>query len=373
MALKRVSKVALAMAVALLFPPVLASGQQEQSVRVEGCGTVIGGDVAQAKDEALIDARVKALQEVSGVYLEADALAQDEGLFDSVVRAKAAGYIKSDRVLSEGARPDGRYCVQVEAWVIPGELRERLQSLVSELAIVVVLPERNMGASNTPAAVEGEIVQRLVDAHYRVFDSEHAQSLRKREVADAARRGDLDEARRIAQRFLANIIITGPIESSFSQNNGGIISAHARGTVRAIEAETGRIIATFTQQGVRGFALSDDQAGRKALAEFGKAAAAALLPGLDEHFKRKDRSIEVRARGLADENALARFKSFLQAVRWVQDVQQRSFAREESVLTLSYPEKTVYLASRLGREPGYRLVEFDRVRIVVDASDKVTK
>lgn len=190
--------------------------------------------------------------------------------------------------------------------------------------------------------------------------------MRNREITEAARRVDLDEVRRIGLRFLANIIIIGEVKSEFSQNNAGIISAHARGTLRAIEAETGRIIATFSQQGIRGFALSDIQAGRKALAEFGAAAATSLLARLDEHFKRKDRLVEIRVRGLADENALARFKSFLQALRWVQGVEQRSFSSAESVLNLTYPEKTVYLASRIGREAGYRLVEFDRARVVIE-------
>ncbi len=354
----------------LVLAPLPGWAQQEQSVQTEGCGTIIGGDVAQAKDEAVIAARVKAVEQASAVLVDSDALVQNEMLLDAVVRTRAAGYVKADRVLSEDRRPDGTYCVRIEAWVIPGELKVKLQSLVSEMAIVVVLPETNMGTPNASPVVEGEIVQRLVDANYRVFDPQHVQSLRNREIAEAARRGELEEVRRIGLRFLANIIITGDVKSEFSQNNAGIISARARGTVRAIEAETGRIIATFSQQGVRGFALSDIQAGRKALAEFGVGAAITLLARLDEHFKRKDRVIEVRVRGLTDENGLTRFKSFLQALRWVQGVEQRHFSPEESVLSLTYPEKTVYLASRIGREPSHRLVEFDRSRIVVEVGAK---
>ncbi len=350
----------------LFLVPFLGWAQQEQSVKVEGCGTVIGGDVAQAKDEAVIAARVKAVEQASAVLVDSDTLVQNEMLLDAIVRTRAAGYIKADRILSEDRKPDGTYCVQIEAWVIPGELREKLQSLVSELAVVVVLPETNMGAPSAPATVEGEIVRRLVEANYRVFDPQHVQTLRNREITEALRRGDREDARRIGLRFLANVIITGDVKAEFSQNNAGIISAHARGTVRAIEAETGRIIATFSHQGVRGLALSDDQAGRKALGEFAKGAATALLARLDEHFKRKDRLLEVRVRGLADENALARLTSFLQALRWVQDVQRRSFSPAESVLNLTYPEKTVYLASRIGREPDYRLVEFDRSRVVIE-------
>jgi len=363
----RIVKLA-AVAVLVLALGTFASSevQQEQSVQVEGCGTIIGGDIAQAKDEAVIAARVKAVEQVAAVSIDSDTLLQNELLIDAVVRTRAAGYIKADRILSEDRRPDGTYCVRIEAWVLAGEVRKVLPDLVSELAIVVVMPETNMGAPNVPPVVEGEIVQRLVDANYRVLDPQHVEFLRKREVAETLRRGDLEMARQISIRFLASIIITGEVKSEFSQNNAGIISAHARGSVRAIEAETGQIIATFNQQGVRGFALSDDQAGRKALAEFGNRAATALLGRLDEHFKRKDRMMEVRVRGLAGEDALARFKSFLQALRWVQGVEQKSFSPGESLLTLRYPEKTVYLASRIGREPGFRLVEFDRAKIVVE-------
>jgi hypothetical protein len=350
----------------LALKPLQVWAQQVDSVQVEGCGTIVGGDIAQAKDEAVIAARVKAVEQVAGVLLDSDTLLQNEILFDSVVRARAAGYIKADRILSEDRRPDGTYCVRIEAWVLTGEVRKVLPELVSELAIVVVIPETNMGAPNTPPIVEGEIVQRLVDANYRVLDPRHVEFLRKREVAEALRREDREVARQISLRFLASIIITGEVRSEFSQNNAGIISAHARGTVKAIEAETGQIIATFSQQAIRGFALSDIQAGRKALAEFANQAATALLARLDEHFKRKDRMMEVRVRGLADENALARFKSFLQALRWVQGVEQKSFSPAESLLTLKYPEKTVYLASRIGRESGFRLVEFDRGKIVVE-------
>ena len=363
----RCNKVIAWAAVAILaLVPGWGWAQEEKSVQVEGCGTIIGGDIAQAKDEAVIAARVRAVEQVAAVSIDSDTLLQNELLIDAVVRTRAAGYIKADRIISEDRRPDGTYCVRIEAWVLAGEVRKVLTDLVSELAIVVVVPETNMGAPNVPPVVEGEIVQRLVDANYRVLDPQHVEFLRRRDVAEALRRGDLEVARQISLRFLASIIITGEVKSEFSQNNAGIISAHARGSVRAIEAETGQIIATFNQQGVRGFALSDEQAGRKALAEFGNRAATALLARLDEHFKHKDRMMEVRVRGLADEDALARFKSFLQALRWVQDVQQKSFSPGESLLTLKYPEKTVYLASRIGREPGFRLVEFDRAKIVVE-------
>ena len=340
--------------------------QQEQSVQTQGCGTVIGGDVAQAKDEALVAARVKAVESVATVYVDSDTLVQNEMLLDAVVRTRAAGLIKADRVLSEDRRSDGTVCVRIEAWVVPGAVQEKLPELISELSVVVLLTETTMSAVNAPGVVEGEIVQRLVEAGYRVFDLQRIQQIRRRELGEAARRGDQEEVRRIGLRFLANIVVAGEVRAEFSQNNAGIVSAHARGELRVIETDTGRIIGSVARQGVRGFALSDDQAGRKALAEFGSQAVRGVLGQLDEHFRRKDRTIEVAIRGLADEAALARFKGFLQALRWVQDVQEQRFAPGESILRLTYPEKTVYLASRIAREPGFQVAHFDRNRVVVD-------
>src|SRR5512146_1516701 len=230
--------------------------QQEQSIQTEGCGTVIGGDVAQAKDEALVAARVKAVESVATVHVDADTLVQNEMLLDAVVRTRATGLIKADRILSEDRRSDGTLCVRIEAWVVPGAVQEKLPELISELSVVVLLTETNMSAVNAPGVAEGEIVQHLAEAGYRVFDLQRIQQIRRRDLAEAARRGEQEEVRRIGLRFLANIVVAGEIRADFSQNNAGIVSAHARGEIRIIEADTGRIIGSVARQGVRGFALS---------------------------------------------------------------------------------------------------------------------
>ena len=61
-----------------------------------------------------------------------------------------------------------------------------------------------------------------------------------------------------------------------------------------------------------------------------------------------------------------RTKAFLEKQRWVSGVEEKGFSPEQSVLVVTYPEKTLYLASRLGREPRYKLLEFDRARILME-------
>jgi hypothetical protein len=214
--------------------------------------------------------------------------------------------------------------------------------------------------------VENELVSKLVEAGYRVLDFATVQKLVKRDQLAALLRGDEQAAREIGLRFLSNLIVVGQATTRFSQNNQGIVSAYARVTARAIESETGRIVANVSVDQVRGFGASPEAAGERALVNAAKPSAERLLQALDGFFKKKERRIEVRVRNLPSLDEYRRAKAFLEKQRWVSEVAEGGFASEVSLLTLTYPEKTLYLASRLGREPRYRLLEFDRSRIFME-------
>lgn len=332
----------------------------------EGFGTVFGGDLAQARDEALIDASRRALEQVAGVQVDAETITRNQALFDQLIRTQSRGIIQSVDVLEDGKLPDGRYRVRVTARVKAGEVKDKLESLVSELALVVLIPEQNLGQPTAQPIVENEVVSRLEEAGYRVLDHATLQKLAKRDQVAALLRGDEQAAREIGLKFLSNLIVIGQATTRFSQRNNGIISAYARVTARAIESETGRIIANVSLEQVRGFGRSAETAGETALGNAKKAAAEQLVQKLDAYFKKKERRIEVRVKSLPSVDEYRRAKAFLEKQRWVSGVEEAGYAPEVSLITLVYPEKTLYLASRLGREPRYKLLEFDRARILME-------
>lgn len=332
----------------------------------EGFGTVFGGDLAQARDEALIDASRRALEQVAGVQVDAETITRNQALFDQLIRTQSRGIIQSVDVLEEGKLPDGRYRVRVSARVKAGEVKDKLESLVSELALVVLIPEQNLGQPTAQPIVENEVVSRLEESGYRVLDYATLQKLAKRDQVAALLRGDEQAAREIGLKFLSNLIVIGQATTRFSQRNNGIVSAYARVTARAIESETGRIVANVSLEQVRGFGRSAETAGETALGNAKKAAAEQLVQKLDAYFKKKERRLEVRVKSLPSVDEYRRAKAFLEKQRWVSGVEEAGYAPEVSVITLVYPEKTLYLASRLGREPRYKLLEFDRVRILME-------
>jgi hypothetical protein len=363
-------KALIALAAALLalgrapFPQAQA---EVRTVQAEGYGSIIGGDTAQARDEAIIDARVRALEQVAGVFVDARTLVENEMLLDSMVRDRTQGLVTSYRVLKEGPTGDGRYRVVVEARVSPEDVKEKLQGLSSDFAIVVMVQETNLGRPHGPPIVENSIITKLVEAGYRVADPGQVLKVRERDRMKALLENDLDAIKAIAGRFLANLLVMGRALSEPSQVTQGILSARARVSVRVVEAETGRILVNREMGDIRGFDLAQDRAGQKALRAAGEAITEYLLEQLDQHFKRKERTVEVRVRGLASVEELQAFKNLLQSLRWVSDIQEKVYDPKESLVVLRYPEKTLYLAGRIGRERGYRVVYFDRTRIVIDA------
>ncbi len=343
------------------------AAQPPRTVTAEGYGTVLGGDMARARDEAIIDARVRALEQVAGVFVDAKTLVENEVLLDAMVRDPTKGLVIGYKVLKEGPARDGRYRVLIEARAVLEEVKQELLRLTSDFAMVVIIQERNLGQIQSPPIVENAVVTKLVEAGYSVADPDQVLKVRERDRMKALLDNDLDAIKAIAGHFLANLLVMGQALSEPSQVTEGILSARARVSLRVVEAETGRVLVNREVGDIRGFDLAPDRAGQKALRAAGEAIAEYLQEQLDQRFERKERTVEVRVRGLASVEDLQRFKNLLQDLRWVSDIQEKVYDPGESVITLRYPEKTLYLAGRIGREPGYRVVQFDRTRILVEA------
>jgi hypothetical protein len=333
--------------------------------QAEGFGTVLNQDVAQARDEALIDARRRALEQVAGVQVEADTLTRNQMLFDQLVRTQTRGVIQSDRVVEEAPTGDGRYRVRIEAWVKGGDVQDRLEAVLADLSVIVIVPERNL--DQPLAKVEDEIVARL-GRDYDVRDREHVAKVAARDQAIALLKGDEQRARELGLKFLANVIVVGEASARVSQRSSGIVSAYARVSARVIEAETGRVIGSVSLSQIRGFAADEVTAGERALGAAARQAAGQVRAALDAYARRKERQIEVRVRKLPSVDVYRRFKAYLDKLRWVSGVTEVGYAAGEAVIQITYPEKTLYLATRIASDESrrYRVIEFERSRILVE-------
>ncbi len=363
--------VALAVLVVLACPVAADNAEAGLvSVEAEGMAPIIDGDIPQARDEAIEDAKVKAVEQVVGVFIDSETLVANTLLLSSMVRCSSAGYVREARVINERQDPPGMYRVTIEAWVKPEQLKNGVaEELRSNETVVIMLEESIDADPLDPPILTDRLIQELLDRGFQVIDHNHAALLRERDKLMAAAGGDQAAAQEIGLRFLAGVVITGSARARFSQDNEGIISSMATVSVKAIESDTAEIVAAASLRRVKGFALDRYQAGEKALLEAADQVVTEenLIDRLQDYVGRTERKLTIEVSGLVERVDATRFANFLDVTRWVQTPICDSFAPERSVFTCTYAHPTVFLATRLDRRGEFQVTEYSRNRIVVTA------
>lgn len=331
----------------------------------KGCGTILGGDAERAADEAVIAARRSAIEKAFGVLVDAETIVKNSALFDSFVKNKTGGFVKSFEILSK-KQTAGRVCVEIEAWVLPRKLKERLNDLVSNISVIVQIPETNCGRRSRRAIVENMIIKKLVRSNYKVLDARRSSAINRRDISIALEGRDKRAAARLRLKFLSNIIIGGEAATEISQRRGRIVSARAEVEARVVVAETGQVLEIFSAES-KGFRRNCRGAGRNALRKAGKQASDDIVKALDEYIHRSEREVEIHIRGIPNDTIFRKIGFLVKSERWVTMGNEPQYSRDNSVYFVKYPEKTIYLATSLARKPELRLKleEFGWTRAVL--------
>jgi|GEM_PF-2383671 len=344
-------------------PCLCRAGQEVRVVEVEGVAPVIDNDLIQARDEALADARVRAIEQVAGVKVEARAVYGRELMLADEFDITAGGVLQDERILSQGLGPDGLYRVGLKASVSPDGLGDRLKRMLREDAVVLALREDNLGTATGVNLFENRLRAELSRAGYqRITAQEPGQD----EIRDGP---DRDWVETVGFKHLADVVIAGRISSSPSgQHAPGLCSAHANGWLRVFLVREGRTLAAAVAQSVRGFGPDMEQAGQAALSNAAKALCADVLRRV---APRRTRQVRVVVSGIPDFHSFKKYKGLIAAMRWVHSVEEQSYNPARTVFTLGYAESPGLLASRLGRFRDFQVQGYDpdEIRIKVKPPD----
>lgn len=77
------------------------------------------------------------------------------------------------------------------------------------------------------------------------------------------------------------------------------------------------------------------------------------------------KTVTVEARDFPDMAAFRRLSNLLGKMRWVESIETGSFDEGNGTITLRYPEKLVYLATRIDRDNKFKLLTMDDRSIIV--------
>ncbi len=294
--------------------------------RIQGEAPIIS-DEFSAKDEAERDAQRRAI-ETNGVIIESSSLTNNLQLVNDVVNSRTVGVISSSEIL-ETKVEDGIYYVFLQACV--GDVPETvLSSIKAELESLGYLLKQELGnprivikaqSSNLSVASVTEI--RLAD-----YFTGLGFSLRNAAVEDCQ---SLESLQGIADILICANIQAEPQASTVRE---GMFSARATLRLEASRVANNQIIASINGESGPKPAFSAEKAANDAVNE-------GLEPILEDFTSKiiqnlnastsSASSIEITVTNIEDLTDLTRVKGFVQSIRGVESLIDRSFSEGEAV------------------------------------------
>ncbi|MBS0154381.1 MAG: flagellar assembly protein T N-terminal domain-containing protein [Nitrospira sp.] len=354
-------------AVVLCARLATAAEHDPKVVVAQGVATVLSDKADTARDVALQDALRQAVEQAVGTVVESNTLVQNFQLVESNIYTKTKGYVQRYTLLNE--RQEGPlYKVSVQAIVDMGSLERDLDALgllyqrMKKPRVMVVILEIQRGIRSVEAAAETEMIRKLVQSGFMVVDQEQIQTIRASDQINKLVGGDLKTAQLLGRQHGAEVLIVGKGVSEGAIRGGPLanfVSVRARVEARAIRTDTGDILAA---EGVSapGLDLSEQVAGKNALAAAGEKWVEAALPAILDRWSKEangGNSVQVVVSGLTFAQ-LGKFKERLKTeVRGVKDIHQRSFTANVAMLDVDVKGSAQELADDIVRKnfPSFKI------------------
>lgn len=334
-----------------------------QAVTVKGCAalSVYGGDEPRTRDEAITRAKVQALEEAGGVYVDKQVLLQNTLLLHSYVKNETDGFMRGKRLIREWKEGDN-LCVEIEAWIVKGDEAKKsaLRSLISNTTIIVDIPETYNEEEVFTRSMEESLEDGISAAGFRLLDKAQAEVIREKEKKALQFDGDPESAKRLGLRYLSNLVVKGYAKCKDSQINGKIHSGRTNVRVKGVVSDTAAIQFPFRKSGVKGFGLDFERACEESRENAAKEAVGPVVEGLGKYLNANKRIINVNAHNISSGTQYRKLENFIKTFPWVEDMETGSYNEKAQTATFEVPykERTVYLATRFDRSADYHLVSF---------------
>ncbi|MDZ7262853.1 MAG: flagellar assembly protein T N-terminal domain-containing protein, partial [candidate division KSB1 bacterium] len=193
-----------------------------QQITATGTGTIYGGDVALARDQAIDNALRRAVEQAMGTWVQSEVVVQNYMVVEDNILNWSSGYVRNYQIVSEYQKTPELYEVTLQAEVEMADLMKDMDAVKSLLAkagnprIMIIMNEQNIGESydqyhffNVDMTVaETAMMQTFMDKGFEVVDPATVRANIKRAQALAALEGDNKAAAAIGQSFEAEVVIT---------------------------------------------------------------------------------------------------------------------------------------------------------------------
>lgn len=263
------------------------------TIEVEGMAPVLNNDLAQAREMAITDALRKAVEQITGTFIDVNTESKNYQIITDTIKANSEGYVSGYDVL-DGWKEQDYYKVRVRATVKRDAVKQTVDSL--KLTLLRAGKPRLMILIAEPVA-ETQLTQGFISSGFPVVDQSKVQQLLDTKLGQLALSGDGEALAQLAGQYQAEILIIGNAKPERIGETDGIIACNAYLSVRAVRPDTGETLAsqTFNERGVD---LSENNAYQKALAKVSDRMVEYLKGQLGKQLVDNERTVQIAIQGI---------------------------------------------------------------------------
>ena len=335
----------------------------------EGVGVIIDDNTAMARDQAIQDALRLVVEQTAGTMVSSETLVQNYEVLRDQIYSKSQGYIQRYEVTDESVEGN-LYKVKIQAAVAEGNLKNDIMALGLLMArknmprVMIMVAEQNVGmhyysywwgvkAGTADLSIaENVLMEKLTRKGFLIVD--HAMTSKTLEIKAPYKIESLDNdaVRSIGNIYDAEIVIYGKALSKLAGSVLGtsMKSAQADVSLRVVDTDTGRVIASATEHAAA-VHPNEVTAGADALRIATDAIADRLLQQIVSQWSQDvggGSLIRMVVSDISSYSRLVKLKEMIQKrVRGVSGLYQRDFNAGTATLDVSVPTTAQKLADEL--------------------------
>ncbi len=359
----------LLVALIVLFPLQSYAAKCIESVGV-GEASVIRGDRASAKVEAMARAKWDAIEKALGVTTSVKTVVQNFSLLDEVIKNEVGGFIRDVKILNEENYED-MVRVKVKGCVYPKEAEKALSFISRDTAFSVLIVTKRQGSVELDEMnpVSTELINILNQQGFKVYDFAGDPNVDPFQIEVAIAKRRFISLRSYMSKVLSGAMVVGKVDLIPSTRAGQDIGYGISSPFNVVTARLNYYLLARDDRGVRiiasgslsaqGRAPNVDDAGYKAMEALAKRLGGDIMGKLERYMATKRKVVTVVVRGVKSTRQNFSIKEKLQRVPWVQSVEDLGLGR----FKVNYLENTVYLANAVERMPELDLIRFSPTEI----------
>ena len=328
------------------LPSSLSWAEETKFVTAEGVAAVQQGAIDIARDAAVEDAQKKAIEQAIGIFIDSQTQVENFQLISDNILSQVKGYVTRYNLIDE-RQDSGLLRVRINAEISLGKLSDDLSAIGILMArmhkprTMILIAEQNIGSElrawwaeprgqeTEIGVVENTFMDRFTEKGFEFID--HEAAAKEIKVTPAYRTPNLSmaQARSLGNQADAEVVIVGKaLAKYYGEVGGGMKSAQADLSARAVRTDTGQVLAAVTTHAAA-VHITDTSAGIEALRKASNQAAEEMLTKLLAAYSRETggtRPVTITVTGLTKAQ-FVKFKDvLLKQVRGIRNLHERSFS-----------------------------------------------